>query len=216
MIPKGLGSKEQLVAIARWIGFREPLLRLLVLAIVLPLTACSKTVQWEKEVPLNTGETIWVKRTAKYTYQGGAGNPQDMAYRPVRGAVVEFDWRGKHYSFDRHGGPVLLAISPQGLPVFVAEAGVSWSSMNNYKCTIPFYVQFVPDASGRDWTWPSKIEPWLYGLKSNFLFAIPRPDDAKRHYTAEERQAANASGMVGSPSRNFINPAYTGDLCKPK
>ena len=27
------------------------------------LTACSKTVEWEEEVPLNTGETIVVKRT---------------------------------------------------------------------------------------------------------------------------------------------------------
>lgn len=195
--------------------FRRMMLGMVLVSVPL-LGACSKTVVWEEEVPLNTGETIWVKRTVKYTYQGGAGNPLDMAYRPERGAVVEFDWRGKHYSFDRHGGPVLLAISPQGRPVFVAEAGVSWSSMNNYKCTIPFYVQFVPDATGRNWSWPPKIEPWLYGLESNFLFAIPKPDDGKRRYTAEERKAANALGLTHSLSRKNINPAYTGDLCKSK
>ncbi len=195
-------------------------LRVLLLAVMAAtqLAACSKTVQWEEEVPLNTGETIWVKRTVKYTYQGAAGNPLMMAYRPVRGAVVEFDWRGKHYSFDRHGGPVLLAISPQGQPVFVAEAeaGGRWDANNNYKCTIPYYVQFVPDATGRNWTWPPKIDPWLYGLESNFLFAIPPPDEIKPRYTAEEKRAANAPGLVGSPSRKYINPAYTGDLCRPR
>ena len=183
---------------------------------ILHLTGCSKTVQWEEEVPLNTGETIWVKRTVQYTYQGGAGNPFDMAYRPDRGSILEFDWRGKHYSFDQHGGPVLLAISPQGQPVLVAEAGVSWSSMNNYKCTIPFYVQFVPDTTGRNWTWPPKIEPWLYNLENNFLFAIPGPSDNKRRYTAEERKSANALGLARSQSRQKINPTYTGDLCQPK
>ncbi|MBI5907008.1 MAG: hypothetical protein HY853_00215 [Burkholderiales bacterium] len=182
------------------------------------LTACSKTVQWEEEVPLNTGETIWVKRTVKYTYQGGAGNPLDMAYRPERGSsVTEFDWHGKRYIFNLKVGIMLLAISPQGQPVFIAEAESGrWDAANGYKCTIPFYVQFVPDATGQDWVWPPKIEPWLYNMEANILRAIPEPNDSKRRYTAEERKAANAPGMVGSPSRQKIDPAHTGDLCKPK
>lgn len=189
---------------------------LLALIAATQLTACSKTVQWEEEVPLNTGDVIWVKRTVKYTYQGGAGNPLDMRYRPESGSyVTEFSWRGKPYRFDLDAGVVLIAISPQGYPVLVGEAAAgSWDAVNNYKCTIPFYVQFVPDATGRKWTWPPKIEPWLYNLESNRLFAIPTPDDGKRRYTAEERKAANASGLVGSRSRQRINPAYTGDLCK--
>jgi hypothetical protein len=149
--------------------------------------------------------------------QGGAGNPLDMTYRPVRDSVIEFDWRGTHYSFDKHGGIMLLAISPQGQPVLVAEADAgAWDAANNYQCTIPFYVQFVPDASGRNWTWPPRIESWLYNLESNFLYAIPKPDQGKRRYTAEERKAANYPGLVQSPSRQKIDPAYTGDLCKPK
>ncbi len=181
------------------------------------LTACSKTVQWEEEVPLNTGETIWVKRTVKYTYQGGAGNPLDMAYRPDGDGVTEFDWQGKHYSFDRHAGVFLLAISPQGHPVFVAEADAGrWDAANYYKCTIPFYVQFVPDATGRNWTWPPKIEPWLYHLESNLLLNKPKPDQDKRRYTVEERKAANYPGLVQSPSRQKVDITHTGDLCKPK
>jgi hypothetical protein len=30
------------------------------------LSACSKTVTWEEEVPLNTGEVIWVERVDSY------------------------------------------------------------------------------------------------------------------------------------------------------
>jgi hypothetical protein len=47
---------------------------------LLQLTACSKTVQWEEEVPLNTGEVIWVKREVTYKYKGAGGNPLDMDY----------------------------------------------------------------------------------------------------------------------------------------
>ena len=38
----------------------------MVLAVL--LVACSKTVQWEEEVPLNTGEVIWVKRSMPWEY----------------------------------------------------------------------------------------------------------------------------------------------------
>lgn len=185
---------------------------------VLQLTGCSKTVQWEEEVPLNTGETIWVKRTVKYTYQGGAGNPLDMAYRPERGSsLTEFNYQGKFYRFDLIAGIVLIAVSPQGFPVLVGEADAGrWDAVNNYRCTIPFYVQFIPDATGQKWTWPPKIEPWLYNLESNRLFAIPKPGEGKSRYTVEERKAANYPGLVQSPSRQKIDPAYTGDLCKPK
>lgn len=193
-------------------------LRILLLMIAAPqLTACSKTVQWEEEVPLNTGETIWVKRSVVYSPQGGAGNPFDIAYRPTRRSDIEFDWRGQHYYFDLHGGIRVLAISPKGLPVLVtgADAG-AWDAVNNYKCTIPFYVQSVPDASGRKWTWPTQIEPWLYNLETNLLLVIPTPGQGKRRYAADERKTANFGGLVQSPSRQRIDPTYTGDLCKRK
>lgn len=42
-------------------------LKLLLIGLVMTaLTACSKTVQWEEEVPLNTGDVIWVKREVVY------------------------------------------------------------------------------------------------------------------------------------------------------
>ncbi len=57
---------------------KKPLQILLAVVGALQLTACSKTVQWEEEVPLNTGETIWVKRTVVYSLQGESGNPMDI------------------------------------------------------------------------------------------------------------------------------------------
>ena len=196
--------------------FKKPLQMLLAVIAAMQLTACSKTVQWEEEVPLNTGETIWVKRTVEYTYQGGAGNPFDMAYRPKRGSYVsEFSWRGKRYRFDLDANVVLIAISPQESPVLIGE-GDYWNLMGRYPCTTPLYVQFVPDATGRNWTWPPSIEPWLYNMETNRLFAIPTPDQPKQRYTVDERKAANAPGLAGSRSRQKINPAHTGDLCKSK
>lgn len=96
----------------------------MVLAIVavIHLTACSKTVQWEEEVPLNTGQVIWVKRTVEYTMQGGAGNPFDTACHPKRGGSrTAFTWTGKTFEFDLDVGVVLIAISPNGYPVVMAE-----------------------------------------------------------------------------------------------
>ena len=192
-------------------------LRILLLVLAaLQLTACSKTVQWEEEVPLNTGETIWVKRTVKYTYQGDAGNPLNVAYRPKPGSyVTEFIFRGKPYRFDLDVGIVLIAISPKGYPVLVGE-GDYWNLIGKYPCTIPLYIEFVPDETGQEWTWPANIAPWLYNLETNRLYAIPTPDQPKLRYTVEERKAANAPGLVGSRSRQKINPAHTGDLCKSK
>lgn len=180
------------------------------------ISACSKTVQWEEEVPLNTGETIWVKRTVKYTLQGDAGNPFDMAYRPKdNSSVTEFNWQGKTYRFDLDIGIVLIAIAPQGHPVLIGE-GDRWNLYGKYPCTTPLYVQFVPDETGKNWTYPSQIEPWLYNLETNRLFAVPSPKQPKERYTVEERKAANASGISGSSSRKKINPLHTGDLCKSK
>jgi len=123
--------------------------------------------------------------------QGGEGNPLVMAYRPERGSyVTDFNWRGKPYRFDLDAGIVLIAISPQGYPVLVGE-GDYWNLIGKYPCTIPLYVQFVPDATGRNWTWPPQIEPWLYNLETYLLFAIPTPDLPKQRSTVEERKQAN-------------------------
>lgn len=100
---------------------KKPLQVLLAMAVALQVAACSKTVQWEEEVPLNTGETIWVKRTLNYSLGGGAGNPLDIAYRPDWVQQLEFEWAGKKYLYEGDARVFVLAISPQQKPVLVAD-----------------------------------------------------------------------------------------------
>ena len=38
----------------------------LAIACAVLMTGCSKRVEWREEVPLNTGQTIWVQRSALY------------------------------------------------------------------------------------------------------------------------------------------------------
>ncbi|WP_096696130.1 hypothetical protein [Polaromonas sp. AER18D-145] len=189
----------------------------LALAATTLLSACSKTVQWEEEVPLNTGEAIWVKRTVVYSAQGGAGNPLDIKYRPERDEAIEFAWNGKTYRYQGDARIMLLAISPQKKPVLVARAeDNAWEARHNYPCTIPYYVQLVPDQTGNAWTWPSKIESWLYDLVPNLLLERHAPNQMKKRYSAQERQTEDYPGAVQSPSKQRIDPAFTGDLCKRK
>ena len=54
--------------------------RITLLLSAILLGACSKTVQWEEEVPLNTGEVIWVKRTDTFTRRSEPGNPLQMGW----------------------------------------------------------------------------------------------------------------------------------------
>lgn len=182
---------------------------LLALIVATQLTACSKTVRWEEEVPLNTGETIWVKRTVVYSYRGGAGNPFDMGYRPKRDEVIEFAWNGKSYYYKGDARIFLLAISPQKQPVLVAGAAdKGWDWAHRYKCTIPFYVQFVPDARGQTWTWPGAIESWLFGLPANLMLERHSPEDMKKRYTALERNMEDEMGSIQNPSHARIDPNY--------
>jgi hypothetical protein len=181
------------------------------------LTACSKTVRWEEEVPLNTGEVIWVQRTIEYTKQGDAGNPYDVAIRPASSQKIEFTWRGRDYVYQGDARLLLLAISPNNLPVLVAKAADNgWEARHGYACTYPFYVQLVPDGNGQSWTWPPQIESWLHNLPANLMLARHGPAAMKRKYTARERLPEDIPGSANTPSQQKVDPSYTGDLCKQK
>lgn len=188
--------------------------RLLALVATISLTACSKTVQWDEEVPLNTAETIWVKRSVNYTLQGDAGNPLDIAYRANWPEVLEFEWRGKKYRYEGDARIILLAISPQKLPVLVARAADgAWNAKHNYYCVTPFYVQLVPDAAGHNWTWPPAIEPWLYGVSYNLLRTREKPELMRQRYSANQRNEADEIGSVQAPSQAKIDPTHIVNDC---
>ncbi len=181
--------------------------KVLLLVVTLTLSACSKSVVWDEEVPLNTGETIWVKRSVDYTVQGGAGNPFDIAYRPEWVERLQFEWGGKKYVYEGDAGVILLAISPQKLPVLVAPAANNgWRFKHPYKCTVPFYVQLVPDAKGKTWTWPPAIEPWLIDLPYNLMRSRNPPAEMAKRVTASMRDMTDQSGSVQNPSQARIDP----------
>jgi hypothetical protein len=195
-----------------------PLMRFATLALcTLQLAACSKTVHWEEEVPLNTGETIWVKRTVEYSLKGAGGNPFDISYRQDKTETLTFQWGGKNYVYKGDAELILLAISPRRQPVLVAPAAdKGWDWNNDYYCASPHYVQFVPDETGRNWTWPPAIEPWLYDLPQNLMRQRGEANAMKARYTAQQREAEDAIGSMQGPYGAKIDPNHTSKTCKRK
>ena len=197
--------------------FKNWAARLLLLLPLVALTACSKTVQWEEEVPLNTGETIWVKRSMPWVYKGGMGNPFDMSMKATFDQTISFKHAGKNYSHTSGAGILWIAISPTGIPVLIADPTFSgWGDRNMFACVVPYYIQFMPDETGEKWTWPEKIEPWLYNLPANLMVLIPQISEVRQErYTAKERDERDASFRKATPSNNQIDPYFDGQgRCK--
>lgn len=189
--------------------FKKPLQMLLAVGAALQLTACSKTVQWEEEVPLNTGETIWVKRSVVYSLQGESGNPMNIGYGQNKTETLSFEWSGKKYVYKGDADLMVLAISPREQPVLVAPAAnKGWDWNHNYYCATPHYVQLVPEASGREWTWPPEIEPWLYGMARNLMGQRRKPDEMQKRYTARQRNDEDAISRIQDPTSAKVDPKF--------
>jgi len=175
------------------------------------LAGCTRYVSWEEEVPLNTGETIVVERSGSYSWRSESGNPLKYGYRPDWRRTIEFTYRGKTYTHTDDAHMVLLAISPQGVPNLLAIPSSTWASRNSYYCAVPYYVQFQPDPSGKQWSWPAQIEPWTHGIETNLMFGAPDVGTFSKRYTPEERWRHNASSLVAFEHRRRIDPTYRKD-----
>ena len=182
--------------------------------LALILSACSRTVTWEEEVPLNTGETIWIEREMRWAMLGGFGNPFDIALRPTREQVIRFKYGGRHFTYAGRAHVHWVAISPSKVPVLVAPAGdFGWYSKHNYYCVVPYYVELIPDASGSQWTWPEKIEPWLYNLPANVMTSLPVPGEGRRRFTSADRDQRDYVYRLQVPEGARIDPSYKVDGC---
>ena len=180
---------------------------------MISLTGCTKTVQWEEEVLLNTGETIVVKRNGSYKYKGLTSDSNAFSYVPEWQSTIEFTYKEKKYSHTDDAPLQLLAIAPDGTPNLIAATGAEWGRKNKYHCVTPSYVQFRPDNTGKAWTWPDKIDVWLYGLRTNLLLGLaPLADDGKK-FSSEEQQQENASITERSKQFKNIDPTYTTNNC---
>jgi hypothetical protein len=191
---------------------------LLVVFAALQLTACARNVTWEEEVLLNTGETIWVTKEVRYTVKGQSGNPADRGYLPDDEETISFKYGGRSYSYTGNARIMVLAISPQKLPVLLAHPHWNaWYRHNDYPlCATPYYVQFVPDSTGQQWTWPKQIEPWTYNLPTNLLDDRNPPSDMKRRYTMADKAKQTYLQDPQLLSIQKIDPLETNQNCNVK
>jgi hypothetical protein len=179
------------------------------------MAGCTNTnaVAWDEEVALNTGDVVIVRR--EQTYQRGSepGNPLKPAWIAKTPGTMRFHWRGHDYTFNQHSVPTVLAISPEGQPVVLANASIGgWDQDNGFGCRTPFYVQFTPDPTGQNWTWPASIAPWAHGMAANLLVDIPRPEEGRRRYSAAEVRTLN-EGLASPRQYVAIDPAFAPAHC---
>ena len=195
--------------------FKTFLKLILIMWTAMTISACSKTVQWEEEVLLNTGETIWVSKKVLYTIKGQPGNPADMGYIPDHAEVISFKYSNKSYTYNGDARLMVLAISPQKLPVLLSKPGDNgWYRRHTYKCVNPYYVQFLPDSSGKQWTWPDRIELWTYNLPTNLMLHRDHPSDVKKRYTIADKSTQRFFKDPQRLSSQKINPLFVSDICK--
>ena len=188
-----------------------------VLALGWVLAGCTRTVHWEEEVLLNTGETIWVKRSGTYTYRSASGNPLDYGYQPDWVSTIEFFYRRKNYLFTNSAGLILLAVAPDGTPKLVASAANhDWQWENKYYCVTPFYVQFNPNSMDHAWKWPDAISEWLFNLPTNLLFGVPPIAASGKKISIAEKGQLNASVFHSFKHYRSIEPGHTTTNCPRK
>lgn len=106
----------------------------------LQLSACSqtKTVDWEEEVVLNTGEVIWVNRADTFRRGTEPGNPLKSTWWPD-GRFYEFSWQGQKYTYrarSKVGGPILMFVDPADKSILLID------STFNLDCAKPGYGEF--------------------------------------------------------------------------
>jgi hypothetical protein len=176
--------------------------------------------KWIEEVPLNTGETLFVTRTSSWAISGDAGNPFALGFRPRLGTNrLEFEYRRKKYIYEGSAGVQLLAISSEGVPTLVAAADSGmwvWGSDGKRRlpeCLVPYYVQLVPDPTGNNWNWPPAIATWLYDLESNLLSSSPPFTLTKQAVPKEVRKSTDRSLYSRLPAAERIDPTYMGQDC---
>ena len=192
------------------------LMKLCVLVpLVFALSACSKTVQWEEEVPLNTGDVMWVKREVTYKFKGAGGNPLDMGYRPDWTEEIAFEWKGKKYRYVGDARLMLLAIQPNTqLPVLVAPKGThNWIRSRDFPCVKPYYEQLVVNEDKWEWQLLTKLEPWVFNLPRNLMAHRGEIDKVSVRYFSIDRQKRDSTMTAQSPYLAQINPSYQPEIC---
>jgi hypothetical protein len=144
---------------------------LVVMGAATQLTACSKTMQWEEEVPLNTGEVIWVKRTDTYVKGSEPGNPLKMTWG-IETRAYEFLWQGQQYTYQTEPkvslGAFLIHVFPADKVVAIVDA--------TRQCAKPGYGEFR--WAGGAWQLQKNVSPALVGQPRNLMAYYSAEDGA--------------------------------------
>jgi hypothetical protein len=178
---------------------KKPLRILLAVVAATQLAACSKTVEWEEKVPLNTREVTWVKRSISYVRSSAYANPLQPSWKPEF-ETLAFELDKKKYEWKGDSSPLLLAINLQRQPTIVANARsfFRWGDRHGYNCVKPYYVQFIPQAGGY-WKWPSAIEPWLHEMPTNLLIHVAASEEMPKRVTSTDRVKFDAYTLKNYP-----------------
>lgn len=181
------------------------------------MSSCSSQVEWKEEVPLNTGETIWVTRTARYERALTGPLALELGWR-LEDESLKFEWGGKNYrhtaSLSKQPRPILLFIDvDQRQPVLVAPLG----DPTQYGCRKPHYGEYR--FQGGVWRIQEKLSTMTFGARSNLMIHRPgTPQPTLGVVSAESRERADWPYQVqfGYPPLKTIDPSYVTDTCKGK
>jgi hypothetical protein len=161
----------------------------LAVACLFQLTACAKTVQWEEEVPLNTGETIWVKRTDTYVRGGDPGNPLKITWGLDKRAYV-FSWQGQAYTYEvetKSGGALLLFAFAEDRSIAIVDS--AWPTCAGYG-----EFRFINGA----WQLQKTVNRSLIGQPRNLMgFYSADAGDIPAHVDNTFRQQADTAPNRG-------------------
>ncbi|MCM2312949.1 MAG: hypothetical protein NDI84_16270 [Steroidobacteraceae bacterium] len=134
--------------------------------LALVLGACSRTVTWEEEVPLNTQSTTWVVRTDTYSRSTEPGNPFKAAW-VIATRSVDVSLHERRYEFEAATADIFMVVD-RGNTISV----VAWSN----DCSKRGYAEYrwIRDT----WRRQASVDPSLTGQPRNLMGYFSPVDDA--------------------------------------
>ena len=184
------------------------------LSIAVLLTACSKTVEWEEEVLLNTGQLIVIKREAELKYDIS----QDRLFSPYwqyQAENLNFQWNGAKYDFRSAPkeanlisvSPLILAIDSSGTPNIFGYADSYWVHLKSQGCAQTPIVKLI--AQKGSWLSDSSREAWILDLTLNLTSGMLYPQPNTRVTWSEKL----AQFDRWAPEARKLNPSFVIESC---
>lgn len=187
--------------LARAIAFCARGLAIGLLALV--VSGCSRTVTWEEEVLLNTGETIWLLRTDTYSRSTEAGNPFKPAWSIERRGI-SLHLHDRDYVFET-GTTDIFMIFDRGSTLSV----VAWSS----ECSPRGFAEHRWSEAG--WRLQRAVDPDLIGQRRNLMgFFSPAKAAIPPRASIAYKRSANLHLPQRGGEQSTLLPARTATNCK--